>query len=126
MAAAVLLLGPLSILFWLSSANVTPWLVIQFGGMAIILWVAFGKPLYSVLSVRWGVEIAVYAVATLFEAADHQIYALTSQVSSGHSLEHFVASFAAWAVVTALSDALGRSQNKGKINVTSSDKGAAR
>ena len=125
MAAAVLLLGPLSIWFWLSSANVLPWLVIQFGGMTIILWMAFSKPLYGALSVRWGVVIAVYAIAKLFEAADHQIYELTSHAISGHSLKHLVASFAAWPVVTALSDALGRSQNKGRIHVTNSDESAA-
>ena len=124
-AASVLLLGPMGIWFWLSSANVLPWLVIQFGGMAIILWMAFSNPLRSVLAVRWGVVIAVYAIAKLFEAADHQIYTLTSHVISGHSLKHLVASFAAWPVVTALSDALGRSQNKGRIHVTNSDESAA-
>ena len=120
-AASVLLLGPMSIWFWLTSANVLPWLVIQFGGMAIILWMAFSKPLYGALSVRWGVVIAVYAIAKLFEAADHQIYELTSHAISGHSLKHLVASFAAWPVVTALSTAFGRTQNQGRIHVTNSD-----
>ena len=73
LTAVVLLLGPMSIWFWLSSANVLPWLVIQFGGMAIILWMASSKPLVKTLTVRWGVVIAVYAIAKLFEAADHQI-----------------------------------------------------
>ena len=73
LTAVVLLLGPMSIWFWLSSAKVLPWLVIQFGGMAIILWMAFSKPLCSAFAVRWGVVIAVDAIAKLFEAADHQI-----------------------------------------------------
>ena len=72
-AAVVLLLGPMSIWLWLSSANVLPWLVIQFGRMAIILWMASSKPLVKTLTVRWGVVIAIYAIAKLFEAADHQI-----------------------------------------------------
>ena len=38
-AAAVLLLGPRSIWFWLMSENVLPWLVIQFGGVAV--WRSF-------------------------------------------------------------------------------------
>ena len=73
LTAVVLLLGLMSIWFWLSSANVLPWLVIQFGGMAIILWMASSKRLVKTLTVRWGVVMAVYAIAKLFEAADHQI-----------------------------------------------------
>lgn len=125
MAAAVLLLGPMSILFWFTSGNVLPWLVIQFGGMAIVLWMAFSKPLHGTLAVRWGVVIAVYAIAKLLEAADHQIYELTSHVISGHSLKHLVASFAAWPVVTALLLALGRTQNQVRIHVINSDNSTA-
>ena len=121
MAAAVVLLGPMSIWFWLTSGNVLPWLVIQFGGMAIILWMACSNPLHSALAVRWGGVMAVYAVAKLLEAADHQIYELTSHVISGHSLKHLVASFAAWPVVTAVLGAFGRTQNQGRIHVTNSD-----
>lgn len=125
MAATVLLLGPMSVWFWLASGNVLPWLVIQFGGIAIILWMAFSKPLHGALAVRWGVVIAVYVIAKLLEAADHQIYELTSHVISGHSLKHLVASFAAWPVVTALLQALGGTQNQGRIQVTNSDNSAA-
>ncbi len=98
---AVLVLGPLSIWFWLASGNVLPWLVIQFGGMALMLWMAAAKPLPGALPVRWGVVVAVYAVAKLLELGDHQIYELTGHLVSGHSLKHLVASFAAWPVVVA-------------------------
>jgi hypothetical protein len=125
MVATVLLLGPMSVWFWLASGNVLPWLVIQFGGMAIILWMAFSKPMHDALAVRWGVVIAVYAIAKLLEAADHQIDALTSHVISGHSLKHLVSSFAAWPVVTALLQALGGTQNQGRIHVTNSDNSTA-
>ncbi len=121
MAGAVLLLGPMSVWFWLASGNVLPWLVIQFGGMALIVWMAFIKPLEGGLALRWGAVIAIYVIAKLLEVADHQIYELTSHAISGHTLKHLVASLAAWPVLTAVVSASGRSRNQGRIHVTNSD-----
>lgn len=104
-AGAVLLLGPLSIWVWLASGNVLPWLVIQFGGMGLILLMATLPRLSGALAVRWDVVIAVYAFAKLFEAADHEVYALTAEMVSGHSLKHLVASLAAWPVLAAIRSA---------------------
>lgn len=120
-AAAVLVLGPLSIWFWLASGDVLSWLVIQFGGMALMLWMAAIKPMPGALPVRWGVVVAVYAAAKLLELADHQIYEMTLHAVSGHSLKHVVASFAAWPVVAAVVWARNGSQNTCKINVLHSD-----
>ncbi len=124
-AAAVLVLGPLSIWFWLASGNVFPWLVIQFGGMALMLWMAAITPLTGALPVRWGVVVGVYAAAKLLELGDHQIYDMTMHAVSGHSLKHVVASFAAWPVVAAVVWARNRSQNPGKINVLNSNNSMA-
>lgn len=125
MALAILILGPLSIWFWLVSGNVLAWLVIQFGGMCLMLWMAVIKPLPGALGVRWGVVVAVYAVAKLLELTDHQIYEMTGHLVSGHSLKHLVASFAAWPVVAAVVTACDKSQNPGKIIVTNSDNSLA-
>ena len=124
-AAAVLLLGPLSIGFWLASGNVLPWLVVQFGGMALILWMAFVKPMHAALPVCWGVVIGVYAIAKVLELADHQIYELTSHVISGHSLKHLAAGFAAWPVLAAVVSAMAKTQKQGRIHVRNSDQSAA-
>ena len=124
-AAAMLLLGPLSAWFWFVFGNVMPWLVVQFGGMALVLWMAFSKPLHGVLQVRWGAVVAVYAIAKLLELADHQIYELTSQVVSGHSLKHLAASFAAWPVLTAVMSALGKTPMQGRIRITNLDSKSA-
>ena len=124
-SAAVLILGPLSIWFWLASGNVLPWLVIQFGGMALMVWMAGVKPLPGALPVRWGVVVAVYAVAKLLEMADHQVYDFTGHLVSGHSLKHLVASFAAWPVVVAVAAAHNASRNPGKIIVANSDNSLA-
>ena len=102
LAVAVLLLGPLSVWTWSVTGNVLPWVVVQFGGMLLVLALACLKPLPGALAVRWGVVIMIYAAAKLFEVADEAVYAATSQLISGHSLKHVVASCAAWPVVAAL------------------------
>lgn len=102
LAGSVLVLGPLSIWVWAATANVLPWALLQFGGMAMVVWFAFTKALPGALPVRWGMVIAIYALAKLLEVADHQIYDLTSHLVSGHSLKHVVASLAAWPVLVAL------------------------
>jgi hypothetical protein len=130
-AGVVLLLAPLSIWLWLASANVLPWLVVQFGGMLIILILAFVKPLPRTggLAVRWGVVVAIYAIAKLFEMADHDVYSLTHEVVSGHSLKHLIASLAAWPVIAALPSASASAhvpagvlaENTGRIRVAISN-----
>jgi hypothetical protein len=76
--------------------------VLQFGGMGLILWLATRQALPSSLGVRWGWVILIYSLAKVLELADHQIYDLTAHTISGHSLKHIVASFAAWPVISAL------------------------
>jgi hypothetical protein len=104
LSGLTLALGSLSVWAWSTSNNVLPWLVLQFGGMALIIWLA-SRPIPSTngaLAIRWGVVILIYAAAKVLELADHAVYDLTSQFISGHSLKHIVASFAAWPVVSAL------------------------
>jgi hypothetical protein len=98
----VLVLGPISVWVWSRSGNVLPWLVLQFGGMALVLWLATRQPMPGALVVRWDAVILIYAAAKILELADHDVYDITSQLISGHSLKHIVASFAAWPVIAAL------------------------
>jgi hypothetical protein len=102
-AAAVLVLGPLSVHAWSLTGNVLPWAVLQFGGMALILGFACIRPAQArELPVRWVVLIAIYALAKLLELGDHAVFEWTGHLVSGHSLKHAVAACAAWPVVTAL------------------------
>lgn len=102
LAALVLALGPISVGVWQASGNVLPWAVLQFGGMVVLLGLAWLAPLPGALAVRWGVVIAIYALAKVLEQADPAIYQLSGGVVSGHTLKHVVASMAAWPVVAAL------------------------
>ena len=104
LALAVLLLGPVSIRVWSATGNVLPWAVLQFGGMLLVLCLAWLKPLPGAPAIRWGWVMVIYALAKGFEMADEAVFAATAQLVSGHSLKHVVASCAAWPVVFALLD----------------------
>lgn len=108
LALVVLVLGPLSVATWAWTANVLPWAVLQFGGMAVVLYLARLPRLNGALPVQWGGVILIYAAAKLLEQGDHQVYQLLGDTISGHSLKHLVASLAAWPVLSALSDCIKR------------------
>lgn len=102
LALTILVLGPLSVAAWALSGNLLPWVALQLGGMAMVLWLASRAPLPGALPVRWGAVILIYALAKLLEQADHQIYELLGHAISGHSLKHLLASLAAWPVCAAM------------------------
>jgi len=102
LALLVLLAGPVAASIALTSQNQLPWVVVQFGGLAIMVWLSFLKPMPGALPVRWLDVILIYALAKLLELGDLAVYEWTGQLVSGHSLKHLVASFAAWPVLTAL------------------------
>lgn len=108
LGAAVMVLGPVSVAVWATSGNVAPWLVLQLGGMALLLGLAWLPPMAGAWAIRWGWVIAVYGLAKLLELGDHAIFGWTSQLVSGHTLKHLVASLAAWPVIVAL-------HNQGRI-----------
>ena len=121
LAAALLLLGPVTVWVWTVSGNLLPWGVLQIGGMALILGLAWLQPAWPApgLSIRWTLVIALYALAKVLELADHQVFALTDQLVSGHSLKHVVASCAAWPVVLAVIEAARMSRERGKTSAES-------
>jgi len=99
---ALLLLGPLAVRVWTVSGNVMPWAALQFGGLALVLWMTLLTRRDGALPVRWGFVIAAYAAAKLLELHDHEVYEFTGQWVSGHTLKHVVASLAALPVITAI------------------------
>lgn len=103
LATAVLVLGPLSVHMWSLTGNLLPWVLLQGGGMALVLGFACLRPVHArELPVRWALLVTIYALAKLLELGDHAVYEWTGQLVSGHSLKHVVAAFAAWPVVAAL------------------------
>lgn len=110
LAIALLILGPLAAWTAYVTGNIVPWAVVQFGGMLVVLALAFTPARPGALQVRWGWILLAYAAAKLFEANDHAVFEATGQLFSGHTLKHILAALAAWPVIAALS-ALPRMQN---------------
>lgn len=101
------------------TGNVLPWALVQFGGMALIVWFACLHPRHAGLDVRWGWVIFAYAAAKLLEMNDHQVYEWTGHLVSGHTLKHAVASLAAWPVIAAVWARRNPGQNAAGIEKTS-------
>jgi hypothetical protein len=100
---AVLVCGACSIWILSTSSNVLPWAVLQYGGIALMLGLGFLASRESALPVPWITVIVVYALAKFLEQTDAQVYHLTGEMVSGHTLKHIVASFAALPVLRAMS-----------------------
>jgi hypothetical protein len=117
LAAALVVLGPASVHAWSLTGNVLPWALVQFGGMALVLALAWAHRLPG-LDVRWGWVIAAYALAKLFELGDHVVFEATGQWLSGHTLKHLTAAAAAWPVLAALRALPRRRQNGATLAAT--------
>lgn len=97
-----LLLATASAALPLWTGNVLPWAVVQFGGMALIVWLALRQPVAGAIGVRLGALIGLYALAKLLELGDEAVFRATADTVSGHSLKHLAAALAAWPVIAAL------------------------
>lgn len=86
----------------LAPGSVLPWAVVQFGGMALFVWLALQPATSSALGVRLGLLIALYALAKLLEIGDEAVFHGTGGLVSGHSLKHVAAALTAWPVVQAM------------------------
>ena len=94
----LLWLAPLAAVAAYSLQNVLPWVVVQFGGIALIVWLAM-RPKREGDALNLWALIAWYALAKLLEAQDAAVFELTQGIVSGHTLKHFAACLAAWPVI---------------------------
>jgi hypothetical protein len=101
-ALAVLVLGPVAVLVWANAGNLLPWVVLQGGGMVLVLCLVLCKPVSGAWGIPLGWVIAAYAVAKVLELQDHFVFEWTQGWVSGHSLKHAVAALAAWPVIAAV------------------------
>lgn len=104
-ACIALAAGLLAVAVFHETGNVTPWAVVQFGGMALVLWMASMRPVRGgtrPMHLKLGWIIAAYVLAKVLESADGAVYELTQHVVSGHSLKHVAAALAALPVLGAV------------------------
>ena len=103
LTGAVLLLAPLAAALAWQAKNATPWLVLQAGGLLVLLALAWCPALPGRLAVPWGWVVAVYALAKLLELGDQAVFGWTHGLVAGHTLKHVVAALAVWPLCAALS-----------------------
>jgi hypothetical protein len=115
LGALILLAAPAALWAWFAGGDLLPWAVLQGAGMVLLVAVAWVRPEAGVLPVRWGMVVALYAVAKLLELGDHAVWQLTGEAVSGHTLKHLVAAAAAWPLVQALRAAARARQNASRL-----------
>lgn len=101
-AVMLLMLVTAPLAAWVARDNLTPWVVVQFGGMALAVALALTRPRPGALGVSLGGVIFCYVLAKLFELGDVTVFEATGHIVSGHTLKHLAAALAAWPVIRAL------------------------
>ena len=95
-----LLAGPASVVWWVATGSVTPYAVLQFGGMLTAVLCLLGRPRGQ--GPTWTVLLLGYTLAKTAEHFDAGIFVLTQELVSGHTLKHVLAALTAWAVIVPL------------------------
>ena len=101
-ALGLMVAAPAAVLAWAHTGNLTPWAVVQFGGMLVVLALACLPHRHGALVLQLGALIACYAAAKVMELADHSVYEATAGWVSGHTLKHLLAAGAALPVLFAM------------------------
>ena len=90
-----------SVLYWAESGSLSPYALLQFGGLLALLGllVLTREPKDEL---PWGQVLIWYGLAKVLESADALIWTWTSGVVAGHALKHLAAAGAGFAVARAL------------------------
>jgi hypothetical protein len=94
--------GLASVVYWAVAADLRPYLLTQYGSIAFVIVLA--SVCRSRYTQGWVIFLAVgiYVLAKACEAYDRQIYALTAEAVSGHTLKHLLAAAALYAILRSL------------------------
>ena len=91
--AELIILAPLTVLIWNYNGNLTPYAVLQFGGIIIIVLTLLltkaqkQSPCFASL-------IILYGFAKVTEFYDVEIFKLSQNLISGHTLKHLIGAIA--------------------------------
>ncbi len=107
-ALCVMVAGGMSAALPVWSGQVTPWAVLQFGGLALVLahaalTVSEGADRWTFKS-PWLALVGFYVVAKWVEMQDEQIFLWTHQRLAGHTLKHLAAACALIPLAVTLAD----------------------
>lgn len=96
-----LVVGPVSVFYWKATADLSPYVVGQFGGMAAIVLLLTLTP-KGRDPFPWWTLIAWYGVAKILEAGDVFVWNATRELLAGHTLKHLTAAMGGLAIANAL------------------------
>ncbi len=97
-----LLLGVLALAQWRVADDLRLYLLLQFGGFALLsMWLALPCP-PGHLRLPWGWLLLAYALAKIFEVADQAVWTLSGGFVAGHALKHGVAALGVLPLLHAL------------------------
>jgi hypothetical protein len=92
--------GVLSVAWFAATHSITPYAVLQFGGIGLVAGASW-LPTHG-KGPNWAALIAAYALAKVLEMEDAEVLQLTQGVVSGHTLKHVFAALAVLAVLLPL------------------------
>lgn len=103
----LVVLAVLSVLYWYwteqqGAGNLNFYIVMQFYSILLIVWISFCFPSRYTHGNGVFQAIAWYAVAKVAEMLDERIFTWTDGWTSGHTLKHLIAAFAAYWIVQVL------------------------
>lgn len=99
--------GATSLWAWWALDNLLPWVVLQAGGMLLLIALACCRPRHTDHGLKLGLCVAWYALAKLCELADAGLFQLSGELISGHSLKHLLAGLAVLPLLLPLGSAQG-------------------
>ena len=86
--------GSAALLAWRADDNLLPWIVLQAGGMLLLVMLACCRPRRDAHALRLGLCVAWYALAKLCELNDGDLFHLSGEWLSGHSIKHLLSGLA--------------------------------
>lgn len=103
----LILFGVFSVLYWywtelMHQGDLRLYGLVQFYSILLIVFILFFFPKsWPPVSAYLGM-LAFYALAKIFEAADHQVYQFSGTLISGHTLKHLFAAVSTYCMVVIL------------------------
>ena len=91
--AVLIVAGVVSVMYWRSSGNLTPYAVLQFGGIiALVALLALTRAGDDPFAWWW--ILGWYCFARVAELADRNVWQATSGIVAGHTIKHLAAAMA--------------------------------
>lgn len=101
-AVALLIAGPLSVLWGTWHGNQMPWVLLQIAGLIALTLLSMQPTRWICPGVAWWLGVLLYLAAKVLEWGDHAVFGFSAHVVSGHSLKHLIAAMAAFPLVLSM------------------------